>query len=105
MKKLTDGQNFQIATKSARLQAHGINHYCYIFVAGIDPNSVNPKDITAYGLQHATIVTAHDNSKDIEQKTNSVLLIDGEHVIIAGKEYETIFKGDYSDCVHFKELS
>ncbi len=104
MKNLTNGQNFQIGTKSKRLQAHGINHYCYVSVSGEDPNSVHAKDITAYGLQHATMITADDNSKDIEEKTSSVLIEDGERVLIDGVEYLTIYKGNYSDCVHFKEI-
>lgn len=104
MKNLTNGQNFQIGTKSKRLQAHGINHYCYVFVCGEDENSVYAKDITAYGLQYGTMITAYDNSKDIEEKTQSVIIEDKEIVLIDGVEYLTIYMGNYSDCVHFKEM-
>ena len=104
MKNLTNKQNFQIAYKSGKLKDLNITCKCYIFVSGYDKNSTDAENITAYGLQHASMLTAEDNSKDINEKLESVLLADGERVLIDGVEYITHLIGDYSDAVHFEEV-
>lgn len=105
MKHLKDGQNIQIERKSGRLKTMGITHKCYVFISGDDKNSVSPKNITAYGLQHASIITACDNSADLEEKKASVQIEDGEIVTIDNVRFKTILKGEYSDCVWFEEIN
>lgn len=104
MKTLTIGQNIQIARSKGRLKDLGITHKCYVFVSRFDPNSFTAKDVTAYGLQHCSIITKDDNSADLAEKEASVLLEDGEHVMIEDIEYKTKLMGEYSDCIHFIEV-
>jgi hypothetical protein len=94
----------QIERKSGRLKDLGITIKCYIFVSGYDKNSTHSEDVTAFGLQYATMLTKEDNSKDIEEKEASILLEDGEVVSIDGVEYVTHLAGDYSDAIWFKEV-
>lgn len=104
MKNLSNRQNIQIERKKGRLKDLGITHKCYIFVQGDCKNSPHPKDVTAFGLQHASIITKEDNSKDLAEKEASVLIEDGEHVLIEGIEFKAKLMGEYSDCIHFIEI-
>lgn len=104
MKKLTNRQKVQIERKSGRLKDLGITIKCYIFVSGYDKNSTHSEDVTAFGLQYGSMLTKEDNSKDIEEKKASTLLVDGEMVEIDGKKYVTHLAGDYSDAIWFKEV-
>ena len=105
MKKLTNGQNIQIDYKSGRLLDLGITLKAYVFVSGYDKNSIDPKEVTAYGLQHATIITACGNSEDVDKKKAAVKIEDGEVLEIDGVTYKTKFLGDYSDAIHFYEVA
>lgn len=104
MKHLKNAQNIQIESKNERLRDLGITHKCYVFLSGDDKNTTNAKNITAYGLQHATMITKEDNSKDLNEKKSAVQVEDGEHVLIDGVEFITHLIGDYSDCIHFEEV-
>ncbi len=100
MIELVNGAEIEIERGSGKLKDLGITHKCYIFVSGDDKNSVHSKDITAYGLQHPSILTADPKPEEPER----TLLVDGENILIDGVEFETMLIGDYSDCIHFKEV-
>ena len=103
MKALVNRQEIEIERKSGRLKDLGITHKCYIFLSGDDKNSTDAPNITAYGLQHATMITS-DKIKPEYLRHKPTLIEDGEVLLIEGIEFKTKLIGDYSDCVHFEEV-
>jgi len=68
-------------------------------------NSINPTTIMEAGC----ICSDYEGKKEAMDKKdlnfkNCVELVDGEIVIIEGKQYKTKYLGNYSDPIHFKPV-
>lgn len=115
MIELKYGDNFTMDNPSKKLRDLDIPIMCYMFdnhsyhIVEHKPNYTTTeelierlqKDNEVSGLQHASIITAHDNSAELNPKLNAVRIKNGEVIRYQGKEYKTNLKGNYSDAVEF----
>lgn len=58
-----------------------------------------------WAMQHGTCLKAHyteaDDAERVRLQSPDWIIADGEVVLIDGKQYRTVFKGNYSDCAIF----
>ena len=61
-----------------------------------------------WAMQHGAMLKSHyteaDSAESARLQSGDYTIADGEIVLIDGKQYKTVFKGDYSDCAMFEPV-